>query len=325
MSRTLRWFASNELTTLVIPGLVDRGYAIALEGDAPADAVVCLSAQLVEPAWRYARRRGVPLLFYLWDLPPWRLAEGTPDPVLDLAGRLVVMPRPWGRFAERPNYYSRLLFVLRRAREVWAPSRGTLDDLARIAGVTGVHLPYCYDSRRFTPTGQPRAPRTLLSVSRLVPSKAHELVLEAAARLSPVPMVRIVGRGAMAEDLRRRAAGLGVPCAVETDLTDAQVVEAYRTATVVACPSRFEGFGLTGIEALACGAPVVASDIPPHREFLGGAVRYAPVGDVDAFARAITEALHGAALPPADLSALRIESAVERFAAALARALGRAA
>lgn len=322
MTQALRWFASNPLTTLVVPGLTGRGYAIALEGDAPAAAAVCLSAQLVEPAWRYARRTGAPLLFYLWDLPPWRLGQGTADPVLDLAGKLVVVPRPWGRFAERPNYYSRLLFVLRRAREVWAPSRGTLADLQRIAGVTGVHLPYCFDSERVIPAAITREPRTLLSVSRLVPSKAHDLVLEAAARLRPVPTVRIVGRGAMAGELRQHAARLGVPCSVETELTDTQLLDAYRRATVVVCPSRFEGFGLTGIEALATGAPVVASDIPPHREFLGDAVRYVPAGDVDALARAIAAAIEGPALPPADLSALTIDRAVARFADALARTLG---
>ena len=245
--------------------------------------------------------------------------------MLDVAGRLVVLPRPWGRFAERPNYYSRLLFVLRRAQEVWAPSRGTLADLQRIAGVTGVHLPYCYDSERFVRAGVPRDPRTLLSVSRLVPSKGHALVLEAAARLAPVPKVRIVGRGAMAGELRQHAARLGVPCSVETDLTDAQVLEAYRRATVVVCPSRFEGFGLTGVEALATGAPVVASDIAPHREFLGDAVRYAPVGDVGALAQAIAAAVEGPALPPADLSALTIDRAVERFADALGRTVGAAA
>ena len=108
-----------------MPGLAARGYRIALEGDARAAAVVCLSAKLVEPAWRYARRHRVPLGFYLWDLPPWRLAGGRPDPVLDLGGRLLPIPRPWGRFAERPNYYSRLIHVLRHARVVWVPSRQT--------------------------------------------------------------------------------------------------------------------------------------------------------------------------------------------------------
>lgn len=314
----LRWFASNPLTRLLTPGLRDRGLRIALEGTAEARIAICLSVQLVESAWRYARQRRVPLVFYLWDLPPWRLAGGRADPVLDVAGRLLVVPRLWGRFPERPNYYSRLLFALRHAAQVWVPSRGTGDDLRRLVGVTPVHVPYCFDSSRFSPAPLARDPRTLLSVSRLVASKGHGVLLEAAARLLPIPKVRIVGRGREAAALRDQASALGVPATVETELDDDGLLEAYRRATVVVCPSSFEGFGLTGIEALACGAAVVASDIPPHREFLGDHVEYALPGDVAAFASAIERALAAPARPAPDLSSLRIEAAVDRFAAGLA-------
>lgn len=320
----VRWFASNALTRSLVPGLRARGLRIAMDGEASARLTVCLSAQLVEPAWRYTRRARVPLVFYLWDLPPWRLATGGPDPVVDLAGRLFVLPRPWGRFRERPNYYSRLFFVLRRAKEVWVPSHSTGADARRLVGVAPRHLPYCYDSARFIPAPIAREPRTLLSVSRLVPSKGQGILIEAAARLQPVPRVRIVGRGKDAEALRRLATARGVPATIETDLDDDAVLDAYRRASVVVCPSLFEGFGLTGIEGLACGAPVVASDIPPHREFLGDHALYAPPGDVEALAAAIAQALAGPALPAPDLSALRIEAAVDRFAAALAPLLAAA-
>ena len=82
-----------------------------------------------------------------------------------------------------------------------------------------------------------------------------------AARLDPRPRVRIIGRGALAGALEAQARELGISATVETTCDDQQVVEAYRRASVVVCASRFEGFGLTGIEALACGTPVVASDI----------------------------------------------------------------
>jgi glycosyltransferase involved in cell wall biosynthesis len=45
----------------------------------------------------------------------------------------------------------------------------------------------------------------------------------------------------------------------------------YHLATAVCCPSRYEGFGLPAAQGMACGAPVLASDIPAHREVLGDA------------------------------------------------------
>lgn len=54
----------------------------------------------------------------------------------------------------------------------------------------------------------------------------------------------------------------------------------YRRSTMLLMPSEREGFGLPVLEALACGTPVVASDIPALREVGGGAAEYADVDDV---------------------------------------------
>lgn len=53
-----------------------------------------------------------------------------------------------------------------------------------------------------------------------------------------------------------------------------EIVRLYETATVFACPSRFEGFGLPVLEAMGYGCPVVASDIPVFREVAGDAALY---------------------------------------------------
>jgi glycosyltransferase involved in cell wall biosynthesis len=63
----------------------------------------------------------------------------------------------------------------------------------------------------------------------------------------------------------------------------------YRGATAALMPSDAEGFGLPVIEALACGARVLGSDLPVLREVGGSAVCYAPVGDLPAWrARVMT-------------------------------------
>lgn len=56
---------------------------------------------------------------------------------------------------------------------------------------------------------------------------------------------------------------------------DADLPLLYAGARIVLCPSRAEGFGLPGLEAAACGAAVLATPIPAHREVLGDAAAYA--------------------------------------------------
>jgi glycosyltransferase involved in cell wall biosynthesis len=55
---------------------------------------------------------------------------------------------------------------------------------------------------------------------------------------------------------------------------DEQLAALYRSAALVVNPSLAEGFGLTAVEAAACGAPVVVSDLPAHRETLGSAAAF---------------------------------------------------
>lgn len=70
----------------------------------------------------------------------------------------------------------------------------------------------------------------------------------------------------------------------------------YTAATAVVVPSLAEGFGLPAVEAAACGAPAVLSDIPAHRETLGDAALYFEPGDTQALARKLESVLDDPAL-----------------------------
>ena len=74
-------------------------------------------------------------------------------------------------------------------------------------------------------------------------------------------------------------------------LSRSNLAALYRAAAVVVQPSEAEGFGLPLAEALACGAAVVASDLPVLREVGGPAAVYCPVADIDGWAAAVSESI----------------------------------
>jgi glycosyltransferase involved in cell wall biosynthesis len=68
---------------------------------------------------------------------------------------------------------------------------------------------------------------------------------------------------------------------------DAQLAALYTGCLAVCVPSLAEGFGLTVLEGLAAGAPVVASDLPVLREVAGDAAVYATPGEPEAWTAAL--------------------------------------
>jgi len=77
---------------------------------------------------------------------------------------------------------------------------------------------------------------------------------------------------------------------------DAALADLYSGASALVYVSRYEGFGLPIVEAMASGTPVIAGDAPGPKEAGGDAALYVPTDDPRALAQAITQVLSGADL-----------------------------
>ena len=131
-----------------------------------------------------------------------------------------------------------------------------------------------------------RSPRPVLMVGTIEPRKNHALVLDAFEQCwsagRETPLVVIGRRGWQCEStLRRfdRLTAAGRPFTHIAEATDADLDHAYRHARCLLFPSIAEGFGLPIVEAMAHGLPVIASDIPVHREVGGRLATYIPFDD----------------------------------------------
>ena len=129
----------------------------------------------------------------------------------------------------------------------------------------------------------PADPPFLLAVSTLHPHKNLEGLLAAFDRFRrerPRFRLVVVGlRGFEAERLEQARRGMGLAGAVEFTgwIPRERLYELYQRAFAFVYPSKFEGFGLPVLEALAAGVPTACSDIPPLREVAGdAALRFDP-------------------------------------------------
>ena len=137
-------------------------------------------------------------------------------------------------------------------------------------------------------------PPFVLFVGTLEPRKGVADVVAAHRRLRERrPDLQLVLAGARGWGELPDVEGPGV--VAPGSLPDEDLDVLYRTAAVLALPSRYEGFGLPVVEAMARGCPVVCSDAACLPEVAGGAAELVPVGDVGALADALAGLLQDGA------------------------------
>jgi glycosyltransferase involved in cell wall biosynthesis len=135
----------------------------------------------------------------------------------------------------------------------------------------------------------------ILHVGSTVARKRIDVLLDVFAALRrrhPAARLVRVG-GAFTRAQRRQVARLGIADAITVlPYLERRVLgSVYRRSAVVLQPSDREGFGLPVAEAMACGTPVVASDLAPLREVGADTAAYCHVGDVPGWVQTVSALL----------------------------------
>ena len=152
-----------------------------------------------------------------------------------------------------------------RATAVTTPTRRAAQFLEKYTGLPGVYAISCgIDADNYSPNFEPRTENRILFVGRVTGEKQIDVLLQAAALLSPDldARIEIVGGGDQKRNLEHLADTLGLRSRITFTgyVTDEELRAAYSRATVFAMPSIAELQSIATMEAMASGLPVVAAD-----------------------------------------------------------------
>jgi glycosyltransferase involved in cell wall biosynthesis len=166
--------------------------------------------------------------------------------------------------------------VLRSSRAIVVSSESTGRDLVQFYGLAAPAIPLGHDPARFSPGPSPTNSPYALYVGNVMPHKNLIRLVEAFAT-PELRSRRLVicgwGRRPHVQALQERlqALELGARLDWRPYVTDEELVSLYRGARMLLLPSLYEGFGLTALEAMACGTPVIAANLSSLPELVDGA------------------------------------------------------
>lgn len=213
-------------------------------------------------------------------------ASGVRDQIITIHD-LICLRHPWQHKPQYLFFKYGLPLLLKKCRAVFAVSETTRQDIADTYGYPLERIlvvPNGVDTTAFAAraTTAPQADPYLLMVGARYPHKNVDEVI----RMAPLWAERyrlVVTSCSPAYKERLQAALAAQNLQGRVDFLDYverdQLLALYQGSAALIYPSKWEGFGIPPLESLACGVPVIASDIPVHREVLNGAAFFVELGN----------------------------------------------
>lgn len=266
---------------------------------APALGLRSARSQWTALAWYFSHieRRRAPLIHSTFYLPH---GLASPKGTKRVVTVYDMIPERMPQTRRRLDFLTMKRRYIERADHIICISSATRDDLLDVYG--SIARPITVVPLGVDPRFSPKAPRLadlpaqyVLFVGHRGQYKDAPVLIRAFAEIAschPELKLAFVGGGRFATREADEIAAAGLTDkVVQVDLPDADMPSAYAHASAFVFPSRFEGFGLPALEAMASGVPTILARATSLPEVGGPAARYFTPGDSDELASALDEIL----------------------------------
>jgi len=245
--------------------------------DEDVDLIYCGTTSRLADAVHAKMKFKKPLVCWVWDIPynwkEWAMA-------------------PEEQSFNSPNDHRNLLSIIDALKQcdlVISASKYTQKVLLEEFQVASEQT-YFYVDLDLDLTPPPKSSeKRIVQVSRMVPHKRFEISIDAVQSLkTPLTCIGMSKNELYFQKLQVRAKR---NVTFLHNISRDRVIAELSKATVLVSPSIFEGWGLSPIEAIACGTPVILNDMPVFREVYGDAAIYHNPDDVNDLRQKLTMVL----------------------------------
>lgn len=260
----ISYFYPNKLHALFIPFVKNHQF-LHQYCTKDADLIYCGSTSQLGKAMAAKEKYRKPLVCWVWDIPSaWR--EWTRDQAEIQAN------------AHRDQYIKKVIMNLKKCDKIISASQFTQRLLKEKYGIESDQIYFYIDTERIDSIRAGRMNGHIIQISRFALNKRFDVSIKAVRGLGRKFICAGTGNHSKLKQLAKELnVDIEICCNKNTEI----IIGLLKGAEILVSPSLHEGWGMTPIEALHCGVPVVLSDLPVFKEIYGDKVPYHRRDDPD--------------------------------------------